>query len=101
MLETLKNAIFGDPKEKQRKELEKIIKAKLEPVAAYLVINGTLWEYDYDSPYKRTLKDDFKALVFKMGTSWVLEIRNQYGSFVCSDIVHNGEEIEKIIEKYI
>lgn len=64
MLETLKNAIFGDPKEKQRKELEKIIKAKLEPVEAYLVINGTLWEHDYNSPYKRTLKDDFKALVF-------------------------------------
>lgn len=101
MLETLKNAIFGDTKEKQKRELEKIIKAKLEPVEAYLVINGNLWEHEFQRPYKRTLKDDCKALVFKMGTSWVLEIRNQYCNSVCSDIVHNGEEIEKMLEKYI
>lgn len=101
MLETLKNAIFGDPKEKQKRELEQIIKAKLEPVEAYLVLNGNLWEHEFQRPYKRTLNENYKALVFKMGTSWVLEIRNQYGNSVCSDIVHNGEEIEKIIQKYI
>lgn len=83
-----------------KKEIEKIIKAKLGPVEAYLVINGKFWEHDYTTPYKRTLKDGFKALVFRMKTNWVLEIRNQYGNFVCSDIVHNGEEIEKMLEKY-
>lgn len=101
MIDNLKKAIFGDPKEKQRKELEQIIKAKLEPVEAYLVINGTLWEHEFQRPYKRTLKDDCKAFVFKMGTTWVLEIRNQYGNSVCSDIVHNGDDIGKTIEKFI
>lgn len=61
MLETLKNAIFGDPKEKQKRELEKIIKAKLEPVEAYLVINGNLWEHDYGRPYVRRLRDGYTA----------------------------------------
>ena len=56
MLETLKNAIFGDPKEKQRKELEQLIKAKLKPVEAYLVINGNEWEHEYGRPYVRRLR---------------------------------------------
>lgn len=101
MLEKLKNAIFGDPKEKQRKELEKIIKAKLKPVEAYLILNGNLWEHEYGRPYVRRLRDGFTATVFNLNGSWCCEVRNQYGNYETSEVVHNGEEIEKIIQKYI
>lgn len=50
MLETLKNAIFGDPKEKQKRELEKIIKAKLEPVEAILLSTEICGNTTTDDP---------------------------------------------------
>ena len=100
MLEKLKNAIFGDPGKKAWKKIEAIIDKSLPPVQAYLCKNGMLWEHDYESPYVRRLREGYRATVFNVNGSWCCEVRNQYGNYVTSEVVHNGDDIEKTIEKF-
>ena len=101
MLETLKNAIFGNKKEREKKEIFAMIDKTLPPVNAYLVKNGDEWEHEYGRPYVRRLRDGFTATVFNFNGSWCCEVRNQYGNYETSEVVHNGEEIENIIKKYL
>ena len=99
MLEKLKTAIFGDKKEKELKKIEAIIDKSLPAVQAYLCKNG-LWEHEYGTPYVRRLRDGYRATVFNVNGSWCCEVRNQYGNYVTSEVVHNGDDIEKTIEKF-